>query len=237
VSPRSRILALAAAVACAAVVTSGCGRERAEDVVNGKTLFVQKCGSCHTLARANTSGVQGPDLDAAFGPARGDGLGEDTIEGVVHRQIAFPRRNSIMPRDLVTGDDVGDVAAYVALVAGQPGEDTGELAQAGQPKVSKKPVVAQNGTLTIDADPSGALSFTAVNAEAPAGPIELVMENQAPIQHNIAVRDGSVDEKGPVVGSGGTSRVKATLKPGKYEFYCSVPGHEAGGMKGTLTVK
>jgi uncharacterized cupredoxin-like copper-binding protein len=28
-----------------------------------------------------------------------------------------------------------------------------------------------------------------------------------------------------------------TLKPGSYEFYCQVPGHEAAGMKGTLTVK
>jgi uncharacterized cupredoxin-like copper-binding protein len=27
------------------------------------------------------------------------------------------------------------------------------------------------------------------------------------------------------------------VKPGKYTFYCSVPGHEQGGMKGTLTVK
>jgi uncharacterized cupredoxin-like copper-binding protein len=40
-----------------------------------------------------------------------------------------------------------------------------------------------------------------------------------------------------VVGSGGTSSFTATLKPGSYEFYCAVPGHEAGGMKGTLTVK
>ena len=35
---------------------------------------------------------------------------------------------------------------------------------------------------------------------------------------------------------GGTSKVTADLKPGKYEFYCSVPGHEQAGMKGTLTV-
>ena len=40
-----------------------------------------------------------------------------------------------------------------------------------------------------------------------------------------------------MVGQGGTSKVTANLKPGTYEFYCSVPGHEAGGMKGTLTVK
>ena len=142
----------------------------------------------------------------------------------------------MMPANLVTGQDAEDVAAYVALVAGQPGEDTGELAQAGQPKVSQKPVVAENGTLQIDADPSGALSFTAVKAEAPAGALELVMENESAVQHNIAVKNG-LDEQGPVVGQGGTSRVAANLKPGEYTFYCSVPGHEEGGMKGTLTVK
>jgi len=30
--------------------------------------------------------------------------------------------------------------------------------------------------------------------------------------------------------------VTATLKKGRYEFYCSVPGHEQAGMKGTLTI-
>jgi len=31
--------------------------------------------------------------------------------------------------------------------------------------------------------------------------------------------------------------VTLTLKPGTYTFYCSVDGHEAAGMKGTLTIK
>jgi mono/diheme cytochrome c family protein len=236
VSPRSRILALAAAALCVAAVASGCGREEADDLVNGKTLFVEHCGRCHVLGRANATGVVGPNLDEAFGPARGDGLGEATVKGVVQRQIANVRRNSQMPANLVTGQDAEDVAAYVAMVAGQPGEDTGELAQAGQPKVSKKPVVAKNGTLNIDADPGGSLSFTAVNAEAPAGAVEFVMANESSVQHNIAVKNGGIDEKGPVVGQGGTSRVSANLKPGKYTFYCSVPGHEEGGMTGSLTV-
>jgi azurin len=73
-------------------------------------------------------------------------------------------------------------------------------------------------------------------ASAPAGSIKFVMPNKAPIQHNIALK-GPVTATGPVVGSGGTSSFTASLKPGSYEFYCSVPGHEAGGMKGTLTVK
>ena len=73
-------------------------------------------------------------------------------------------------------------------------------------------------------------------ASAPPGSIKFVMPNKAPIQHNIALK-GAVTGAGPIVGSGGTSSFTVTLKPGTYTFYCQVPGHEAGGMKGTLTVK
>ena len=230
------LLGLFAALSLAAAA-AGCGREHNADLVNGKELFVQKCASCHALGRANANGVVGPNLDEAFNAAREDGFNEKTIEGVVRDQIANVRRNSEMPANLVVGNDAQDVAAYVAAVAGKPGEDKGILAAAGQPEVSKKPVKAQNGKLEIDANPTGALAFTAINATAPPGQVELVMKNEASIQHNIAVRDGSVDEKGPIVGQGGTSQVSANLKPGKYIFYCSVPGHEDGGMKGNLTVK
>jgi mono/diheme cytochrome c family protein len=230
------LLALSAAVALA-VTGLACGREENPDLVNGKERFVEKCAACHVLARANASGVTGPNLDEAFDAAREDGMNEDTIEGVVRRQIANVRRSSQMPANLVVGADARDVAAYVAAVAGRPGQDKGILAAAGQPKVSEKPVRAQNGTLSIDANPTGALAFTAINAIAPPGQVELVMKNPASIQHNIAVKDGGLDERGPVVGQGGTSRVSASLKPGKYVFYCSVPGHEDGGMKGNLTVK
>lgn len=115
--------------ACVAAV-GGCGREE-EDLVNGKQLFVEKCGTCHALERAGTSTTQGPNLDEAFGPARADGLGEETVQGVVQKQINEVRRGSIMPEDLVTGADARDVAAYVASVAGVPGEDEGALASAG----------------------------------------------------------------------------------------------------------
>lgn len=208
-------------------------------MVNGKTLFVQKCGSCHALDRAGTKGRQGPDLDEAFGPSRRDGLGEDTIAGVVERQIANVRKSSTMPEDLVTGKDAKDVAAYVAMVAGQPGKDTGALANAGTPEVSDKPIEAADGRLRIDADPTGALAFVTTKAIAMPGPLMFVSVNKASIPHNIALRDpsGNLLEAGPVVSDGGTSKFSTTVKSGKYSFVCTVPGHEEGGMKGELTVK
>jgi mono/diheme cytochrome c family protein len=228
---------MAAVAALVAVAASGCGRED-PDLVTGKELFVEKCGACHTLARAGTSGVVGPDLDQAFGPARRQGLGEGTFEGVVLDQIATPLRNGEMPPKLVTGEDAEDVSAYVAAVAGVPGEDQGRLATAGAPKVSSKPIAADGGKLEIDANPSGALAFASTRAEAAPGMVEILSLNESPIQHNIALKEpGGKVVEGEVVGTGGTSSLQADLKPGKYEFICTVPGHEEGGMKGELTVR
>lgn len=230
--------AAALLLAVLALAVAACGREDEPDLVNGKSLFIGKgtCGSCHTLSRAGTRGTQGPNLDQAFATARRDGLKDTTIEGVVRDQIGNVRMGSIMPEDLVTGDDARDVAAYVAKVAGAGGQDVGALAQVGQRKAGK-PVAAKDGLLEIAADPTGALAFVASKATAEAGKIEFVMPNKSPIQHDIAVKDGGQRGKGPVVGQGGTSRFSADLKAGEYEFYCTVPGHEAGGMKGELTVK
>jgi len=207
-------------------------------MVNGKTLYAENCQRCHALERAGGGANIGPDLDEAFRYAREDGLGERTVEGVVLRQIENVRRNSIMPADLVTGDDARDVAAYVAAVAGQPGEDTGALAEAGA-KVSSKPIVAEGGALEIAADPSGALAFASTKAEAKPGSVEVVMPNESSVQHNIALRDegGQVVQEGEVVGQGGTSMFTAMLQPGTFAYVCTVPGHEEGGMKGELTVK
>ena len=126
----SRARHLAAATGLV-VLMGACGKQPAPDLVNGKRLFSQRCASCHVLERAEASGTIGPDLDAAFVTSRRDGLGADTIEGVVRGQIANPRASSAMPPALVKGADARDVAAYVASAAGRPGEDTGRLAGVG----------------------------------------------------------------------------------------------------------
>jgi mono/diheme cytochrome c family protein len=122
---------LAASLAVVVVGSLGaCGRDE-PDLSNGKALFTQNCGTCHVLNRAGTQGQVGPNLDTAFRAALAKGFTRDTVEGVVHRQILHPRRNSTMPAGLVTGQDAKDVAAYVGYAANRRGEDGGALAQAG----------------------------------------------------------------------------------------------------------
>jgi mono/diheme cytochrome c family protein len=120
-----RPLLVLAALAGVLTVVSGCGTTTA-DQARGRTLFVQKCGVCHTLSQAGTTAQIGPDLDDAFASARAVGENSDTIEGIVKAQVEFPRPSTgdpsvSMPADVVTGQDLDDVAAYVGRWAGVPG--------------------------------------------------------------------------------------------------------------------
>jgi mono/diheme cytochrome c family protein len=120
-----RLLLLLAALAAVALPASGCGTTSA-DPERGRVLFREKCGTCHTLAQAGTTAQVGPNLDDAFAAARAAGETGDTVEGVVKAQVEYPRPSNddpavSMPADLVTGQDLDDVAAYVGLYAGVPG--------------------------------------------------------------------------------------------------------------------
>ena len=92
--------------------------------------------------------------------------------------------------------------------------------------------------LSIAANPSGQLSYDKKTLSAKAGKVTIALTNMSPVGHNITIQQGT---SGAILGAtptfqGGTKSVSVTLKPGKYTFFCSVPGHRAGGMVGTLTV-
>ena len=90
-------------------------------------------------------------------------------------------------------------------------------------------------TLKLAADKS-ALKFDKTSLTAKAGKVTLEMENPSQLPHAIAIKGNGVDVDGKTIGNGETSTASTDLKPGTYTFYCPVPGHEAAGMKGTLTV-
>ncbi len=126
-SPQGAVLRAALALAGISVlVGAGCGVSESGSSDRGRQLFISKCGTCHTMAQAATSGTQGPNLDAAFSAARASGMDGDTIAGVVKAQVDNPRPttsnpSTSMPAHLVEGTDLDDVATYVSKVAGVPG--------------------------------------------------------------------------------------------------------------------
>jgi plastocyanin len=89
----------------------------------------------------------------------------------------------------------------------------------------------------LAADPSGMLKFDKTTLSAKAGKATISFTNSSPTPHNLTIQSSS----GAVVGAtptfaGATKMLAATLKPGTYTFFCSVPGHRQAGMQGTLTV-
>jgi mono/diheme cytochrome c family protein len=127
----SRFVALVPAVALL-IVLAGCSvKHQTGNVVLGKQLFASKCGSCHSLSHAGTTGTIGPNLDVAFAQDRRDHFSNSEIQGLVDFQIEFPNTQGVMPAMLYSGSKAEDVAAYVARVAAEPGTDTGALANAG----------------------------------------------------------------------------------------------------------
>ena len=233
-----RSLAAAGAAALAALAVGGCtndvGNPQSANLVNGKKLFVQKCGACHQLRRAGTKGLSGPNLDAAFAVTRQERWGDKAVSGVVYGQINYPGIGNGMPAKLVTGDNARDVAAYVGTVAAKPGKDVGILATAVPTAGPAKTAVAKNGVLSIAADPNGQLLYVEAKAQAPPGPIKIEMPNESGIDHNVVIEGTPIETN---IVKKGVARASGTLKPGTFTYFCSVPGHREAGMVGKLTVK
>jgi plastocyanin len=89
-------------------------------------------------------------------------------------------------------------------------------------------------TLTVTADPGGAISWDKSSLSANAGKVTLKIVNESSTPHAIEVEGNGVEEETKTV-TGGSAEVTVDLKPGKYEYYCPVGTHRQT-MKGTLTV-
>lgn len=73
-------------------------------------------------------------------------------------------------------------------------------------------------------------------AQAPAGPITFVVQNNGHIPHDFAIKVNGVKQKTPSLQPGQSASLIVTLAPGAYEYQCDVPGHDMAGMRGTFTV-
>jgi len=119
----------------AALLAAGCAGRAVDasgaDTASGKTLFSKNCGGCHTLADAGTVATIGPNLDDAFRASRtekGGDFSESTIFDVTLDQMRLAAPP--MPRfdtgpQKLSDEELENIAAYVASVAGLPPEAAG----------------------------------------------------------------------------------------------------------------
>jgi mono/diheme cytochrome c family protein len=172
------------------LTASGCGVAEGGNVERGRQLFTSKCATCHALKDAGSTGaLQGPDLDAAFAAARAAGQDSDTIAGVVKSQVENPRPSTdnpsvSMPANLVTGEDLDDVASYIASVAGVPGIKGPQL-----PDDPGATVFANNQC-------SGCHTLSAADAAGTTGPN---LDQEIPGQSAAQVRESIVDPSAKLV--------------------------------------
>ena len=116
------IAVLAGNHANASAQVGGLKLTRAEK--NGRTLFGEHCGVCHTLAAANAVGKVGPNLDQIQPTAA---LVLKTINNGCLQNAPTSGPDSsqaclgfgTMPSGILQGTDATDVASFVARVAGR----------------------------------------------------------------------------------------------------------------------
>jgi mono/diheme cytochrome c family protein len=123
---RPRSVWVAVGVTAAALAVSACGTQKINadnsqpqsPVHQGAVLFHERCGGCHTLAAAATHGsatnvsqkerTDGPDLD----------FRKETVQDVLFAIRNGGFSGSIMPANVVVGQDAQRVAAFVSKYAG-----------------------------------------------------------------------------------------------------------------------
>jgi cytochrome c oxidase subunit 2 len=176
-------LAASVALALGALAAAGCGSGTGGvvsggDASRGKELFIKgesgkpSCATCHTLKDAVAAGAPagkvGPDLDYAFSSDKAQGFKESTIRQVVADQIKFAgqygTQGPTMPQNLVTGDGVDDVAAYVASVAGRPVAGGGGGGGQAAPGTTQQSTTGQ--TTTQEQTTGGGATSTAAGKKA-----------------------------------------------------------------------
>jgi plastocyanin len=137
--------------------------------------------------------------------------------------------------------------ATLAGCGGSSGGSSSALRSAGTPSPTPAPTRSAPATtrsapaghaVAITADSSGALMFNTQALHALAGMVTINFTNRAPEAHNftLASPGGHVIVATPTF-TGATKTLTVKLVPGRYIYYCSVPGHRSSGMQGTLLVQ
>jgi plastocyanin len=219
--------------------------------MDGNFFFV--IGGVLVLAAVVISfiGIRGSEK---FPPNRGVLLGVIALFiAIVGTTMAFAIVKSVDEQD-----KRNDELAKEQQQAGEGGQQAGAsetspqpATPGGQPEASsggnQQPVQTVSGsgggggastTLNVTSPADGGLVFDPNGLTAKPGNVTITYDNPSPVPHSIAVATSNGNVLGEVqpFAQGKQSVDLSNLAPGKYVFYCTVPGHREAGMQGDLTV-
>ena len=92
--------------------------------------------------------------------------------------------------------------------------------------------------LSVSSPADGGLVYQPNGLQAQPGNVAIAYDNPSQVPHSIAVATANGNVLGQVqpFTAGKQTVTLSNLAPGKYVFYCTVPGHREAGMQGDLTV-
>jgi plastocyanin len=181
-------------------------------------------------------GIRGSD---SFPPSRGVMVGViGLFAAVVATTMAFAivksndeqrERNEKLASEEQQPSNSG--GAQPATPGGQPQASEGGNQQAPQPTEPTE-------NLDVSSPADGGLVYQPNGLTAKPGNITITYDNPSQVPHSIAVATANGNVIGDVqpFTAGKESVNLSNVAPGKYVFYCTVPGHREAGMQGDLTI-
>jgi uncharacterized cupredoxin-like copper-binding protein len=98
--------------------------------------------------------------------------------------------------------------------------------------------VAPAGSTSVTAITERDFRFDTPDVTVSGSPQSLAVMNAGPTVHDLTIRDaaGTVLGETDDLKSGASETITVDLPAGAYTIFCSLPGHESLGLRGTLTV-
>jgi plastocyanin len=142
-------------------------------------------------------------------------------------------------RDAEHAEEAAEAEPAAEEVEGSPGRGQAPPPGGGEPP----PPPGNPSIASVSSPADGSLVFEPSELTAAGAPdggaarVTIEYDNPSPVDHSVAIEEGSKTLAESEIVTEATTRATAELKPGEFVFYCTVPGHREAGMEGTLTVE
>ena len=160
-------------------------------------------------------------------------VGTTMAFAIVKSKDEQDKRNEELAKEEAQPENEDQNAPPASTPGGAPEASGGGNQQAPQTGAS-----IPSETLDVSSPADGGLVFEPNGLEAKPGNLTIDYDNPSPVPHSIAVATANGNVLGETTpAANGKQTLEVTdLAPGKYVFYCTVPGHREAGMEGDLTV-